>query len=133
MSEILEQAVCKGSTVVDGEAAGEVLAGTTELGFRGGVDPETGAVIDRHHPLHGQRLADRIPVIPGGRGPIVECTALITGGTYEGRLDPPSPDLYRVEYDPEHWRSLAPGSATGVRIRMASRVDAGHPDRPDAE
>lgn len=68
MTEILEQTVCTGTAVVHGAAEGEVLSDTTALSFWGGVDPETGEVIDRHHPLHGQQLTDRIVVIPGGRG-----------------------------------------------------------------
>lgn len=68
MSEILEQAVFTGTAVVGGAAEGEILADTTELSFWGGIDPETGEVIDRHHPLRGRHITDRILVIPGGRG-----------------------------------------------------------------
>ena len=38
------------------------------LSFWGGVDPFTGEVIDRHHPLSGQKLAGRVLAIPSGRG-----------------------------------------------------------------
>lgn len=51
-----------------GQAAGPVLSSPLELSFWGGVDPVSGTVIDRHHPLSGQRLTGRILVIPGGRG-----------------------------------------------------------------
>ncbi len=57
-----------GIAYVDGIASGEVIASDLELSFWGGVDPATGEVIDRHHPLSGKFLGDRILVIPGGRG-----------------------------------------------------------------
>jgi cis-L-3-hydroxyproline dehydratase len=57
-----------GKAVTTGEAAGPVLATTVELSFWGGVDPETGMVIDQHHPLHGHCLTGRILAIPGSRG-----------------------------------------------------------------
>jgi cis-L-3-hydroxyproline dehydratase len=57
-----------GKAVTTGEAAGQVLATTVELSFWGGVDPETGMVIDQHHPLHGSCLTGRILAIPGSRG-----------------------------------------------------------------
>lgn len=57
-----------GKTWVPGEASGEVLWTDMDLSFWGGVDPRTGVVIDKHHPLHGQTLSDRILVLPGSRG-----------------------------------------------------------------
>jgi len=47
---------------------GEVLVVDVPLSFWGGVDPATGRVIDRHHPLHGASLAGRVLVMPSGRG-----------------------------------------------------------------
>ncbi|MET0531255.1 MAG: aconitase X [Microvirga sp.] len=38
------------------------------LSFWGGVDPQTGGVIDQHHPLCGESLAGRVLAIPSGRG-----------------------------------------------------------------
>ncbi|WP_019647002.1 cis-3-hydroxy-L-proline dehydratase [Novispirillum itersonii] len=60
--------IARGTALVWGQAQGPVLASDLELSFWGGVDPTTGEVIDRHHPLSGQWLAGRILVIPGGRG-----------------------------------------------------------------
>ncbi|KAK0663753.1 Uncharacterized protein DIS24_g1119 [Lasiodiplodia hormozganensis] len=57
-----------GTAYVSGNASGEVVASDVELSFWGGVDPQTGEVIDRHHPLSGKSLKDAILVIPGGRG-----------------------------------------------------------------
>ena len=48
--------ILTGRAFVAGDAQGEILATDTELSFWGGVDPATGEVIDRHHPLSGQLL-----------------------------------------------------------------------------
>ncbi|CAM3781535.1 hypothetical protein CCOS865_03932 [Pseudomonas reidholzensis] len=57
-----------GRSLVAGAAQGELLFAEVGLSFWGGVDPLTGEVIDRHHPLSGQRLAGRVLAIPSGRG-----------------------------------------------------------------
>jgi len=64
----MNEAVFSGAAFVHGEAAGEIIASDVELSFWGGVDPATGEVIDRHHPLSGRILTGRILAIPGGRG-----------------------------------------------------------------
>ncbi|WP_286784752.1 aconitase X swivel domain-containing protein, partial [Pseudomonas sp. UBA3153] len=38
------------------------------LSFWGGIDPFSGEVIDRHHPLSGAIVTDRVLAIPSGRG-----------------------------------------------------------------
>lgn len=57
-----------GTPYVNGTASGMLIASNVELSFWGGVDPATGEVIDRHHPLSGHYLQDTIFAIPGGRG-----------------------------------------------------------------
>jgi len=64
----MSEAAFSGTAFVHGEASGEIIASDVELSFWGGVDPATGEVIDRHHPLSGQILTGKILVIPGGRG-----------------------------------------------------------------
>lgn len=54
--------------LIDGAAEGPLLFSDTALSFWGGVDPETGLVIDQAHPLHGRCLEGTILAIPGGRG-----------------------------------------------------------------
>jgi predicted aconitase with swiveling domain len=54
--------------IVDGAAAGPVLASAVPLSLWGGVDSDTGTIIDRQHPLCGERLAGRILALPAGRG-----------------------------------------------------------------
>ncbi len=57
-----------GVALVEGRAEGEVLFADVALSFWGGVDPRTGIVIDRHHPLCGECVTGRILAIPSGRG-----------------------------------------------------------------
>lgn len=58
----------QGRSLVAGRAEGELLFADMGLSFWGGVDPFSGEVIDRHHPLSGQNLARRVLAIPSGRG-----------------------------------------------------------------
>lgn len=57
-----------GRSLVCGTAQGPLLFADVGLSFWGGVDPFTGEVIDRHHPLSGECLAGRVLAIPSGRG-----------------------------------------------------------------
>ena len=57
-----------GRSLVDGAAVGPLLYADVGLSFWGGVDPFSGEVIDRHHPLSGECLAGRVLAIPSGRG-----------------------------------------------------------------
>jgi len=54
--------------LVVGEAVGRALVADCPLSLWGGLNPETGEVIDRHHPLSGQSIAGRVLSIPTGRG-----------------------------------------------------------------
>lgn len=61
----------RGRVVVEGHAEGQALVTDQPISFLGGVDPETGVVIERGHPLEGQSLAGRILVFPSGKGSTV--------------------------------------------------------------
>jgi len=54
--------------LVPGSASGTLLSSNLELSFWGGVNSQSGEIIDRHHPLSGKHLQDTILAIPGGRG-----------------------------------------------------------------
>ena len=54
--------------VVAGRADGEVLVLGEPLSFWGGLDPQSGEVIDRRHPQSGSCVSGRILVLPVGRG-----------------------------------------------------------------
>ncbi len=54
--------------LVEGVGAGQVLILEQPLSLWGGVDPETGEVVERSHPQQGESLAGRVVVMPHGRG-----------------------------------------------------------------
>ncbi len=54
-----------------GHARGEVLITKDPLSFLGGLDPYTGIVIDKSHELYGQKITDKILIIPSGKGSTV--------------------------------------------------------------
>lgn len=54
-----------------GYADGAALVSQEPIGFFGGVDPETGVVIEPEHPLEGQCVAGRVLVFPTGKGSTV--------------------------------------------------------------
>jgi predicted aconitase with swiveling domain len=58
-------------TVKSGQAEGEALVSPDPIGFLGGVDPDTGVVVERGHPLEGQSIAGRVLVFPTGKGSTV--------------------------------------------------------------
>lgn len=57
-----------GRCLAAGEAEGAVVVLQAPLSLWGGFDPDSGRIIDTHHPQHGLCIADRIVVMPGGRG-----------------------------------------------------------------
>lgn len=61
----------KGRTIYAGTAEGEALVTTMGISFFGGVDPETGVVVERGHELEGQCIAGRVLVFPSGKGSTV--------------------------------------------------------------
>jgi hypothetical protein len=60
-----------GRVVKAGEAQGIALVSLQPIGFLGGVDPETGIVIEPGHPLEGQSVVGRVLVFPTGKGSTV--------------------------------------------------------------
>jgi hypothetical protein len=58
-------------TISKGKVKGKTITSNEHISFLGGVDPETGIVIDPKHELNGQSIKDKILVIPGGKGSTV--------------------------------------------------------------
>jgi predicted aconitase with swiveling domain len=54
--------------LVAGSATGELLNLTAPLSLWGGLDPDTGLIIDRSHPDLGQSMTGAIVTMPFGRG-----------------------------------------------------------------
>ena len=60
-----------GRVIKHGHATGRALVSTEPIGFLGGVDPETGVVIEKGHPLEGQSVAGTVLCFPTGKGSTV--------------------------------------------------------------
>lgn len=54
--------------LLGGSARGRALVLDEPLSMWGGLDPETGLVIDRRHPQAGETLTGVVLVLPAGRG-----------------------------------------------------------------
>lgn len=63
--------------LVAGTAAGPLLFSDEPLSFWGGINPATGKIIDRHHPLSGKRLKDHVFAMPCGRGSCTGSVAML--------------------------------------------------------
>lgn len=63
-----EPVVLRGRPVVRGRAEGPALVADATLSFWGEVDPVSGTVIGKGHPLEGRSLAGRVLVIRSTRG-----------------------------------------------------------------
>jgi predicted aconitase with swiveling domain len=61
----------EGRTIKAGRGEGMALVSSAPIGFLGGVDPETGLVIENGHPLEGQSVSGRVLVFPAGKGSTV--------------------------------------------------------------
>jgi uncharacterized protein len=60
-----------GRTIYKGRAAGEALVTSMGISFFGGVDPDTGVVVERGHELEGQSITGKVLVFPAGKGSTV--------------------------------------------------------------
>ena len=92
----------QGRVIHRGEAQGIALVSPAAIGFLGGVDAETGVVIEPGHPLQGQAIAGRVLVFPTGKGSTV--------GSYT---------LYRLAK-----RGLAPAAIINARSEAIVAVGA---------
>lgn len=70
-SKEAEVLILKGRVIKAGKASGEALVSPEPISFFGGVDPETGEIIEKGHPLEGQKIAGKILVFPTGKGSTV--------------------------------------------------------------
>ncbi len=63
--------ILTGRKISTGNASGAVLVTSMGISFFGGVDPETGRVVEKGHELEGQSIAGRVLVFPTGKGSTV--------------------------------------------------------------
>ena len=61
----------QGRKIYAGSAEGEALVTKMGISFFGGVDPDSGIIVERGHELEGQSIAGKILVFPSGKGSTV--------------------------------------------------------------
>lgn len=61
----------RGRRVVGGYAEGEALVSVDPVSFYGGVDPETGVVVEPGHAVEGECVTGKVFVFPTGKGSTV--------------------------------------------------------------
>ena len=61
----------KGRMISPGKIEGEAIVSTEPIGFYGGIDINTGIVIEKGHMLEGQSVKDKVLVFPNGKGSTV--------------------------------------------------------------
>jgi uncharacterized protein len=61
----------KGRKIFSGTVEGEALVSHMGISFYGGVDPDTGVILEKGHDLEGQSIAGKVLVFPSGKGSTV--------------------------------------------------------------
>jgi predicted aconitase with swiveling domain len=61
----------KGRMISKGKVEGIAIVSSKPISFYGGVDPNTGVVVERGHDLEGQSIKDKIFVFPNSTGSTV--------------------------------------------------------------
>ena len=61
----------KGRMISPGNVEGKAIVSPEPIGFYGGIDLNTGIVIEKGHPLEGESVKDKILVFPNGKGSTV--------------------------------------------------------------
>jgi len=63
--------VIRGRAISGGVGRGEALVTSQPISFLGGVDPDTGVVVERGHELAGRKISGKVLVFPHGKGSTV--------------------------------------------------------------
>ena len=61
----------EGRKIYKGTAEGEAIVTKDAISFYGGVDPDTGKVVEVGHELEGQSIKGKVLVFPTGKGSTV--------------------------------------------------------------
>jgi uncharacterized protein len=60
-----------GRSISRGKARGPLLVSPAPISFLSGVDPDTGVIVEKGHPLAGKSIAGTVLVFPYGKGSTV--------------------------------------------------------------
>jgi len=63
--------IFKGRGIAKGSGRGRLLVTSAPISFLSGVDPETGVIVERGHPLAGESISGRVLAFPYGKGSTV--------------------------------------------------------------
>jgi len=61
----------KGRIIFKGKIKGEAIVTSQPVSFYGGVDPDSGVLVEKGHELEGKNLKGKILVFPTGKGSTV--------------------------------------------------------------
>lgn len=61
----------QGRRIYPGSVEGEALVTRMGISFFGGVDPDSGVIVEKGHELEGQSVAGKVLVFPSGKGSTV--------------------------------------------------------------
>lgn len=61
----------QGRAIYAGKVQGEALATSMGISFYGGIDPDTGVIVEGGHELEGQCVSGKVLVFPTGKGSTV--------------------------------------------------------------
>jgi predicted aconitase with swiveling domain len=92
----------QGRKIYQGTVSGETLVTTMGISFFGGVDPDTGMIVETGHELEGQSISGKVLVFPTGKGSTV--------GSYT---------LYRLKRN-----GLAPAAIVNAQCETITAVGA---------
>jgi predicted aconitase with swiveling domain len=68
--------ILQGRKVAKGRAEAEAVVSEDAISFYGGVEPETGKVVEKGHSLEGQVITGKVLVFPTGKGSTVGSYAI---------------------------------------------------------
>lgn len=105
-----------GRVIKAGQARGLALVSPEPIGFFGGVDPDTGVIVESGHPLLGQAVAGRVLIFPTGKGSTVGSYTLYR--LVQNRLGPAA--IINAESEP-----IVAVGAIISDIPMLDQVDIG--------
>jgi predicted aconitase with swiveling domain len=61
----------RGRGISSGRGKGPLLVSPVPLSFLSGVDPESGIIVEKGHPLHGECITGKVLAFPYGKGSTV--------------------------------------------------------------
>ena len=64
----MRRIILKGRCISKGKGEGEALVSREPISFVGGVDPDTGVVVERGHELEGKCIKGKVLIFPHGKG-----------------------------------------------------------------